>query len=221
MIHPAISTAALVLGAAAATPATAQMRPVLSYGVAITSNYISKGTTQSDDNPALQGYVEGSYGMFYGGVWSSTVDFGDDPDYGNDNVEVDLFAGARRDFGDVSADLGYYRYYYDDSGDCCGEWILALGYPMADIGAVGAEYRYDPQTHNQWGTLSAAVGFLTAWEVGGEISTDFGSWDLGFDKVVFDLGVTRALADFAAVDLRYYTSNDDPDHLVLTISADF
>ena len=48
--------------------------PELSYGAAVTSNYIDKGTAQSDGKPAVQGYVEGAYGIFYGGVWSSTVD---------------------------------------------------------------------------------------------------------------------------------------------------
>ena len=68
---------------ACAGAAAAQQRPPeLHYGLAITSNYIDKATTQSHDNPAVQGYVEGSLGMFYGGVWASTVDFPGDEDVG-------------------------------------------------------------------------------------------------------------------------------------------
>jgi uncharacterized protein (TIGR02001 family) len=73
-----------VLGLAASTAGAQEF--ALNYGVAVTSNYISDGVTQSNDNPALQGYVEGSYGLFYGGVWASTVDFADDPEFGGDRT---------------------------------------------------------------------------------------------------------------------------------------
>jgi hypothetical protein len=66
------------------------------------------------------------------------------------------------------------------------------------------------------------VSFLTDWEVGGTVGTDFGTLELGEDdKVAWDIGVTRALGDFAAVDLRYYDSNYDPDRGVVTIGMDF
>ena len=93
---------------------------------------------------------------------------------------------------------------------------------MADLGAVGAEFDYDPETELQWGELGATVSFLTDWEVGGTVGTDFGTQELGEDdKVAWDIGVTRALGDFAAVDLRYYDSNYDPGRLVLAIGGDF
>jgi uncharacterized protein (TIGR02001 family) len=219
MIQKAVIQAA-ALGLMAGTAAAQEF--ALNYGVAVTSNYISDGTTQSNDHPALQGYVEGSYGLFYGGVWSSTVDFPDDPVFGDDTLEFDLYVGVRPTLGDLSFDLSYYRYIYDDSGDCCGEIILALEYPMADLGAVGAEFDYDPETELQWGELGATVSFLTDWEVGGTVGTDFGTQELGEDdKVAWDVGVTRALGDFAAVDLRYFDSNYDPDRGVLTIGLDF
>jgi uncharacterized protein (TIGR02001 family) len=220
--HRAFAAAALALGLALAQPLAAQPMPELSYGLAITSNYIDKGSTQSDDNPALQGYVEAAVGMVYGGVWSSTVDFADDPEFGGDQIEFDLYAGIRPSFGDLSLDLSYYRYLYDDSGDCCGDIILTVEYPMADIGAIGGEFAYDPENETQWGELGASVSFLTDWEVGGTVGTDFGSFELGGDdKVAWDVGVTRALGDFAAVDLRYYDSNYDPDRGVVTIGMDF
>ena len=138
MLKPCLTAATLVL--AIAPPLAAQEAPELSYGAAVTSNYIFRGQTQSNDNPAVQGYVEGAYGMFYGGVWSSTVDFEDN------SLEFDLYAGIRPTFGDLTVDLSYVRYLYDNTGDCCGELILNLGYPMADIGELGAEFAYDPRS---------------------------------------------------------------------------
>lgn len=59
------------------------------------------------------------------------------------------------------------------------------------------------------------------WEVGGSIGTDFGSLDLGRDRVAWDVGVARYFAYFDTVDLRYYDSDDDPDTVVVSLSADF
>lgn len=216
--------AALVAGSAAglaAGTAAAQQAPALSYGFAITSNYIDDGSTQSNDNPALQGYVEGSLGIAYGGVWASTVDFPGDPDLGRDRAEFDLYAGVRQTFDLLTLDASYYRYLYDRSGDCCGEFKLAANYPMADLGALGAEIDYDPSGKTRWGSLGAELYFGRVWTAGGSVGTDFGSEDLGERKVAYDVGLNRTLGDKANVDLRYYDSNFDPGHVVVTIGMDF
>lgn len=210
---------ALVL--ATASGAAAQ-QVELSYGVAVTSNYISDGATQSDDNPALQGYVEAAYNLFYAGVWSSTVDFGDDPDFGRDNFEFDLYVGVRPTVGDFSFDLSYYRYIYDDSGDSNGEFVLIGEYPVADFGTVGAEFDYDPDANTRWGEVAGGLGFAEVWTVGGAVGTDFGSEDWGEDdKVAWNAGVTRGVGEIASVDLRYHDSNYDPGTTVLTLYLDF
>lgn len=207
---------ALVAGAAAA-----QQQPELYYGVGVTSNYVDKGATQSNDNPALQGYVEGSLGLVYGGVWASTVDFPGDEDFGKDQLEIDLYAGVRRTFDVFTVDASYYRYLYDHSGDCCGKFKLAASLPMADLGEVGGEVEYDPVGETKWGELRAALYFADIWTLGGTVGTDFGSDDLGDRKVAYDVGLNRTLGDKANVDLRYYDSNFDPGHVVVSIGMDF
>ena len=163
-----------------------------------------------------------SYGLFYGGVWSSTVDFPGDPEFGDDNLEFDLYAGVRPTLGDFSFDLSYYRYLYDSSGDCCGEFVLIAQYPVADFGEVGVEYDYDPVGDTRWGELAGALSFVEVWEVGGAVGTDWGSEEWGEDdKVAWNAGVTRSVGDVASVDLRYYNSNYDPGTAVLTIYLDF
>jgi uncharacterized protein (TIGR02001 family) len=194
----------------------------LNYGVALTSNYIDNGTTQSDDKPALQGYVEGSYGLFYGGIWSSTVDFPGDPEFGDDSLEFDLYAGIRPTLGDFTFDISYFRYIYDDSGDSNGEFVLIAGYPVADFGEVGVEYDYDPVNDTRWGELAGGLTFAEVWEVGGAVGTDWGSEDWGEDdKVAWNAGVTRYVGEVASVDLRYHDSNYDPGTAVLSIFLDF
>lgn len=211
-----IALAGLIAG-----PASAQDGPRLSYGLAVTSNYIYEGTTQSNDNPAVQGYLEGSLDIFYAGLWSSTVDFPGDPEFGRDQFEFDLYAGVRKTFDLLTLDASYYRYLYDSSGDCCGEFRLAANYPMADLGAIDAGFNYDPTGKTKWGTLGAEIYFGEVWTAGGTVGTDFGSDDLGERKVAYDLGVNRTLGDKANVDVRYYDSNLDPGHVVVSIGMDF
>lgn len=211
-----VALAALVAGAAGA-----QQGPELNYGLGVTSNYIDKGSTQSNDNPAVQGYVEGSLGMVYGGVWASTVDFPGDSDLAGNQVKFDLYAGLRRTFDLLALDASYYRYLYDDTGDCCGEFKLAASYPMADLGALAARIDYDPSDQHKWGELGAELYFGRVWTAGGTVGTDFGSEDLGERKVAYDVGLNRTLGDNANVDVRYYDSNLDPGHVVVSIGMDF
>jgi uncharacterized protein (TIGR02001 family) len=206
----------LVVAAALAAPAAAQSQPELYWGGAVTSNYISDGLTQSDDRPAVQAYVEVWQGIFYGGIWTSTVDF----DSG-DNVEIDLYAGVQPTFGDLEVDLSYYRYIYDNSGDCCGEFQLGLAYPMADQGAIAVGFEYDPEDDSKWGETALELNITPEWIAGGTLGTDFGTDGYDDDLVAWDAGVKRSLGEIAWVDVRYYDSNLFSARGVVTIGFDF
>jgi uncharacterized protein (TIGR02001 family) len=181
----------------------------------VTSNYISKGVTQSDNRPALQAYAEASQGIFYGGLWSSTVDLDDD------QVEFDLYAGVRPTLGDFDVDFSYVRYIYNRSGNCCGEFQLDVAYPMADLGSVGVGFDYDPENDLRWGETALGFNVSPRWIIAGTLATDFGSYGYDDDMVAWDAGVTRTLGDFAWVDLRYYDTNIFAARGVVAIGVDF
>jgi uncharacterized protein (TIGR02001 family) len=67
----------------------------MGLGVAGTTDYVSRGITQDDSHPAIQGYVEPAYGLgpvlgdIYANIWSSNVDFGNDLD----GAEIDVAGG--------------------------------------------------------------------------------------------------------------------------------
>jgi uncharacterized protein (TIGR02001 family) len=85
----------------------------LAFGAALTSDYMFRGITQTDHEPALQPYIEPSYGIFYGGVWASNVDYlAPEPD-----AEVDLYFGVRPEIGLLSTDFGFLHYLYPDASD--------------------------------------------------------------------------------------------------------
>ncbi len=44
-----------------------------------TSDYIFRGISQTSENPAAQGSVDVTYGIFYAGIWASNDDFDEAP----------------------------------------------------------------------------------------------------------------------------------------------
>lgn len=75
--------------------------------IGITSNYVARGITQTNDKPAMQAgldYVHESGA--YIGAWSSEVDSG---------VEVDVYAGYLKIYDTLGYDIGYMTYNYSDA----------------------------------------------------------------------------------------------------------
>jgi uncharacterized protein (TIGR02001 family) len=112
----------------------------VAFGVAVTSDYISRGITQTDHGAAVQGYVEPSIGIFYAGIWASNVSFG-----GEKDVEVDLYAGIRPEFDTLSFDFGYLHWMYPSDPDSNGGEFHAKAYAtIHDPLTLGAEFYYSP-----------------------------------------------------------------------------
>ncbi|VXC15177.1 conserved exported hypothetical protein [Pseudomonas sp. 8AS] len=83
----------------------------LAVEAAALSDYRSRGISQTQGDPALQGSVTLLHSSgAYAGVWSSNVDFG----YGsNTRQELDYFAGYYWQINDdIALDVGYFDYTY-------------------------------------------------------------------------------------------------------------
>ncbi len=181
----------------------------VAFGVGVTSDYISRGYTQTDHKPAIQPWVELDYGMFYAGYWGSNVAGGD--------WEHDLSIGLRPEVGPVSFDFGYVRYLYN-SGDCCGELYAKASASPADPLTLGASIFFDPGQSNTYVegnaaidlphniSLSAAAGVQT---YGNGDPSDF-SWNAGASWSPFD---------WLTADLRYY-GGPMADRVVLSLSVE-
>ena len=94
----------------------------LTANAGLTSNYVFRGFTQSDDGPAIQGGIDyAPSNGFYAGAWASTVDCTiANPCFGGnrngDGLEVDLYLGYHAKLKDNwGLDIGYIRYEYTDS----------------------------------------------------------------------------------------------------------
>jgi uncharacterized protein (TIGR02001 family) len=214
MRHSLASACILALLAPAASHA--QGAPELSFGLALTSNYIFRGTTQSDDRPALQGYVEGESGALYFGAWASTVRLD------GDRAELNLYAGLRQSLGGLDLDLGYVRYLYDRSGDCCGEAMLLLGHPVGETARAGFGFYHDFDLDESWAEASGTAEIWGPVSFAATLGTDFGTLELDRGtKVGWSVGFVGSLTETTTVDLRLHDSNDDPARVAATVSLDF
>ena len=211
------AVAAGLLAAAGATHCFAEDPAFdISFGVGVANNYISRGSTQSDDKPIVDGYMEATYGIVYAGVWASRVDF--DPD----DVEIDLYGGIRPEFGKLSLDLGYARYIYDSTGDLNGEFYAKGSYAFTDAFSLGGEYYFEPDADASWVAATTEFSGLP-YEISfsGSLGSDFGTLELGEDKVAWDAGLSRSFVDDTiTLDLRYYDSNMDPGRFVARLAFD-
>lgn len=202
-----------VLGALA-LPLAAQAQDITVYGgVTATSNYVFRSVTFSDDDPAIQPYLEVESHGFYAGVWGSNVDFGagDKEDY-----EVDVYVGYRGETASgFSYDINYTRFYFNDSGDCCGEIYLTLGMPVTDALSASTEFAYDAPASN------LAGGLRMNYDVSDRISV---SGLYGYDEApshhYWDAGVSYALNDQAALDLRYLDTSGTDAIIAVALSYD-
>ncbi|WP_100656542.1 TorF family putative porin [Alteromonas flava] len=96
----------IIAGLIALSPLTAHSAP--SFTVGIASDYVFRGISQTDSNPALQASVDfESESGWYGGIWGSNVDFNDDA-----NTEIDYYLGYAHEFEHVLLDIGFNYYSY-------------------------------------------------------------------------------------------------------------
>ncbi len=112
----------------------------VSGSVALTSNYIDRGITNSSNDPAIQGSlayaVPAGIGNTQGyvGFWSSNVDI--EGDSSTAHVEIDALFGVRGEIGDVGWDVGgaYYVYPGTRSADNFDYWEIpvVLAYQATD-----------------------------------------------------------------------------------------
>lgn len=107
----------------------------LSVTLGATSDYIFRGISQTLEDPAAQGSVDLTYGIFYAGIWGTNVDFGP----GSPNAEIDFYAGIRPTlgpgplWGPITFDFGVIYYAYPDANDAGAELDyveLKAGYSM-------------------------------------------------------------------------------------------
>ena len=110
----------------------------VSANVAMTSNYVWRGMSQTDDSLAIQGGFDTEYKGLYAGVWASNISWTNDNE---SSIETDLYAGYANEIDAFSYDVGFIAYTYANVSDAnnFGEAYLSLGYDFGVV-SVGASY---------------------------------------------------------------------------------
>jgi uncharacterized protein (TIGR02001 family) len=85
-----------------------------SYNAGVASDYVFRGVSQTEEDPAFQAGADITKGRFYAGVWGSNVSYAGDPDT---NAEIDLYAGFRPTIGPYTLDIGAIGYMYTNQPD--------------------------------------------------------------------------------------------------------
>jgi uncharacterized protein (TIGR02001 family) len=103
----------------------------ISGSVWLTTDYIFRGVSNTDENPAAQGSLDYTFKGFYVGIWGSNSDLSDA------GIEIDYYGGYAGDVGNFGYDLMAIYYTYPSGGNDPEidylEAHLGLTYTFADI----------------------------------------------------------------------------------------
>jgi uncharacterized protein (TIGR02001 family) len=162
-----------------------------SANVGLTTDYVFRGTSQSAEDPAVQGGVDATCGMFYAGVWASSIEFGSDA-----STEIDLYAGLKKSYGRFNFDVGLLYYLYAGSSP-----LIVLG-QAGDLDFVEIKAGVSTEVW-KGGTIGATVFFSPDYQLEtGEVWTVEGS----FSQALPNVGMFSPT--FSA--LIGYQTGDDP-----------
>ncbi len=200
----------------------------ISANVALATDYMFRGVSQTDNQFAISGGFDWSHASgIYLGTWASNVNFGTAPD---PSTEIDLYAGYSGKVGDIGYDLGFLHYDYPGASELDTNEVyvgasysyfsaklsysndLAFVSPTKSDSAtyldLGAEYEVMDNV-----TVSAHVG----WSNGDAFKTASGNKVDGY--VDYKLGVSTS---FKGVDLAldYIDSDSDAETLFGTSLTD-
>ncbi len=112
-VFPALALAGLVSVPALAMAADSP----LSGNISLTSNYLFRGVSQTQDGPAIQGGFDYAHSSgLYVGTWASNVAWVKETGLkDNNSMEIDLYGGYKGEAGPISYDLGLIHYHYPGS----------------------------------------------------------------------------------------------------------
>lgn len=215
----AIAVGAIVLSGSAAAE--------LAANIGVTSNYVWRGVTQTDDSAAVSGGIDYAHDSgFYAGIWASNVDFVDaadsdgDPE-NNGQAEVDLYAGFANelDMG-LGYDVGVIYYAYpaadeETSGGNEDELDFTEIYASLSYGPVSGGINYTVDTEaggdddNVYYHIAAGFDVAPTWSVGGTVG--YYDYDESEDYKHAQLDVTKDAGDFGEFTLSVSTVFDEDD----------
>ena len=202
----------------------------LSANVALTTDYMFRGISQTLNDPALQGGFDLTYNIFYAGIWASNVDFGSALNLAGNpqtlaDLEIDYYAGLRPVWKGITFDMAGLYYTYPSAFDPAGEFDYfelktAMAYTFAEKLTLSLSNYWSPDNFAETGDndvleFGAAYAFANKiWMFTPTVSGIYGhQWgdenDGGFDYNYWNAGLTLGFYDKPAfsIDVRYWDTD--------------
>lgn len=214
----ALASAALA-GLAMAVVPVRSVHAGTSGSLALTSDYIFRGISQTNQEPALQGGLEyAADSGFYVGTWGSNISWLSDASTPlapiSSSLELDVYGGYRGKFGDsgVGYDVGALYYWYPgDYPSGFNSPDTAELYFGVSAGVFSAKYSYaltdlfGYADSDGSGYLDAAVNweFVPSWTLNAHAGKQWIENNEDFEYTDWKLGVTKSFDGGFAVALAY------------------
>lgn len=204
----------------------------LTGNVAFTTDYIFRGISQTQHDPALQGgFTFGQNGLSVG-LWGSNVNFGSED---NSSGEIDLSLGYSLAVNEqMGVDFGYVYYVYPgESDNHYGELYAGLSYAFTDTVSGSFKYYYSDDYFAATGPADyfdfalsialpaeASLGLHVGYTEVDDIDFEATDWKVGVSKEVVGLNLELAYTD---TDLSEAECGSDAceSRVALTVSKTF
>ena len=210
VIRSCVLAAAFVAGLALPAQAV-DKKLTLSATTVLTTDYMFRSISNTNQRPAAQAEFDAYYGIFYAGIWGSNTAFGD-------GIEIDYYVGLTPKWGPVTFNFAALYYSYPGANS-------EIGYFEAKAGAsyttgqwtLGINDYWSPDNFQFFGESNAIEGSV-AYAFAGKLFNFFSptvSGTLGFqsyevnanDYTYWNAGLTLGFMTNFSVDARYYDTN--------------
>lgn len=209
----ALSLAALAVSTAFISTSASAVEG-LSANAAVSSNYLWRGITQTQDSAAVSGGIDYSHKSgAYAGTWASNVDFGG----GSSGSETDFYFGYAGEAEGMTYDVGYIYYGYSGTVFAAGDSDFSEIY--LNIGIDAFSFGINVLADTEWsGTDFGDDIYYTAdyaVEVEGlEIGLHAGIYDQdAAADTVYDIGASVSKSGFT-----YALSKREDDSAIVSVS---
>jgi uncharacterized protein (TIGR02001 family) len=207
IIKSCVLGAALAL--ALAMPAQAQDKKIaISATTAFVTDYLFRGISNTNGNPAAQPEIDITYGMFYIGMWGSNTTVNPD------SIEIDYYGGITPKWGNITFDIAGLIYTFPGSNSLLDYFELKTGATYAKgPWSLRVTNYWSPDFANAFNDGDAIEGQL-GYAFSGKLFNFFSpsvSGGVGFqalekianDYTYWNAGLTLGFMEHWSVDVRY------------------
>ena len=186
----------------------------LSGSAWLTTDYMFRSISNTNQNPAAQVEFDGTYGILFGYIWGSNTAYGE-------NIEIDYGLGITPTWGPVTFTFAglYYSYPGDDDIGYFEGWGGASWTGGAWTLSVNDYWSPDnAQFFGESNAIEGTVKYEWTWKlwnfftpsVSGTVG--FQSYDVNADDYTYwNAGLTLTFLDHWSADIRYYDTDYNSD----------